>query len=633
MLTWIANCIIAACTRTLPRDPEENYDRGALDDLIDVLEDPEGAHPGIGYTYADLNAEKLRTILQPAFFMVNGRYDCGDFWYLRLLKLKYVMGDRFPLEELDRVLTSFKFWITSPGRDSVCYYSENHQCVFIVCEYLAGDLYRESVFSIDGRSGTEHRETAKERLKLWFGLRKEYGFSEFYSCNYLPINLGALGLLLTYATDAEVTEMARELITEILKLYADAAFEGTFVNASARDYPRNLVNAAKDEPNSSVVLETLFDDPENALSHRHSTVRFFAEAVLKYGKYRVPESITERYRRPVVETGVGMGLDLTEQKKEGLIGLDDRSLMMQLGAGALTNPEVIENTLRMMKKYKLYHSDFLSWIRYLTVPSLRVLGLLPWWSARRNYFQNGMALEKGNVYTYRNGHFKVSCLQTYHPGSSGAQKNTMAVTLPRGVTLFTNHPLRAEDARCSFRRSPSYFGGYGIAPCAAAHRNVVLMLYRIPKRRPAFAPCGMQTFTHAFFPAELFDEYSVNGNAAFACVGDTYVAVIGKNRLLLKTVNDRVFEALDGKLADPETPCDLIQEGRESYWIYELSSADKEDYAAFMARVRKNRASYDGQRLTYGSETEYELTYDGEFRVNGESMNTDYAWEWGKEYP
>jgi len=221
----------------------------------------------------------------------------------------------------------------------------------------------------------------------------------------------------------------------------------------------------------------------------------------------------------------------------------------------------------------------------LTVPSFYLLGLLPLWSKKMNFFQNGMALQKAEVYTYRNSFYKISCLQGYYPGSCGAQKNTMAVTLPGGVTIFTNHPLRDVADSCDFKRSPSYFGGYGIAPIAYANNHIVRMEYRIPERKPSFAPCPMLSYTHTFFPTELFDEYEVNDNLAIVRVKGTYLAIAGKNPFTLRTCNEKVFQSLAGKLKNSALPYDLVQEGRDAYWVYELSSEEKESFEVFKNRI------------------------------------------------
>ena len=607
---WLINCLIGVCTPRAPRRPREGGPTPGLDLLLARLDRHEPHSP-----------DEYLPAVRPAADWIRGRYDCSDFRAAKLLWL--VMTGPVPedaLAELRDALLGMRYWLcddrTDNKPDSICYYSENHQLVFAADEYLAGTLWPEARFTSDGRSGAEHADSARERLLLWFGLRERYGFSEFYSANYLPIDLAGLALLLRFAPDAELREKARRTADMILTLYAETLFEGSFVNASGRAYPRNNMNCALNEPNSELVIRAAFGVPEGLPDTDRFGPRLTAwlfGALLRArdenGRpyYEVPPETLALARDPSPrETVRTFGLPLSRYREEGLTDGSTCALMMQLGSGALTNPEVIGQTLRLVREKRLWQNDFVGWLRFLESPLLRLLGLMPLASRAARYFQNGMALGEATVKTLRTPAWKLSCLQGYAAGSSGAQKTTFAATLPGGVTVFVNHPLCGpgmKKGRFGADRSPGYFGGYGIAPFSCSDENRALTIYRLPLLRPFFAPCRMLPYTHAFFPEELFTHSLVEGRFAFAEKDGSFLALIGKNPFERLPFDAAAASVTEGRLRDESRSFDLKQPGRRSYWICELSDAERETFEAFCERVRRTPVEFDGRRLRYGDLT------------------------------
>lgn len=596
-MLWLFDCLIGLCTPVIRRRPRgKAVDETGLSSVLARLENGEEV-PEADYTPA----------LSSPVSWIEHRYDCADFRAAKLLKLSFYPAVPTSVQELIRhTLTGFKFWPTEPGRDSMCYHSENHQLAFATVEFLSGQKWPDSLFTGDGRPGCEHREAARSRLLIWFSLRERFGFSEFYSANYLPIDLAMLGLLLQYAEDVEVHAKAALAADRILRDYAETLFENTFSGASGRAYPRNNMNAAYSEPNSEIIIRAVWGEGTGTEYAAHTAWLFTSMLASRdrNGKpfYQVPEDIV-RLGKSDGELLIDrtFGLPLARYREEGLLAGDDRSLMMQLGSGAMTNPEVLPQTLGFIRKNRLWRNDFFSWLRYFDAPILRRAGL----SRFFNPFPNGMALGEARIRTYRNRYFKLSCAQLYQPGANGAQKTTMAATLPDGVTVFINHPLRKDSpkeqsARFEGDRSPSYFGGYGIAPCAFSFGDTVLMIYRLPLFRRLLAPFRMLPYTHAFFPEELMDECTVEGRFAFARKKDSYIALIGKNEFDFLLFDECYARSAQGRISDTSKRFDLVQRGHRTYWITTLSSADKETYEAFKARVQNTPVSFDGKRLSFG---------------------------------
>ncbi len=108
------------------------------------------------------------------------------------------------------------------------------------------------------------------------------------------------------------------------------------------------------------------------------------------------------------------GLDLTELKGEGYYGTDNRSMMMQWGMESFTNPEVVRNSLAHIRNCNMFTNYSLRDFKILNYKLLHWLHLEPTLVRIINPQTNGVAIQKGNTYTYRtSGLFHV-----YGPGAT-----------------------------------------------------------------------------------------------------------------------------------------------------------------------------------------------------------------------
>ena len=60
--------------------------------------------------------------------------------------------------------------------------SENHKIGFYSCQYIAGALYPDEIFTRSGRTGRQQMEVALERLEGWISAVEAQGFEEFSRC-------------------------------------------------------------------------------------------------------------------------------------------------------------------------------------------------------------------------------------------------------------------------------------------------------------------------------------------------------------------------------------------------------------------------------------------------------------------
>jgi hypothetical protein len=228
-----------------------------------------------------------------------------------------------------------------------------------------------------------------------------------------------------------------------------------------------------------------------------------------------------------------------------------------------------------------------------------------------NFKTNGIAIQRANTYTYKTNEYMLATAQSYHPGEFGDQQHIWTATLSNDVSVFTTHPamLLSDDGALS--GSPNYWVGSGRLPHSVQDENVNLSIYVIPNKR-GFMEDSLVDFSHAYFPKDLMDEIILEGKYIFGRLGNCYIVMIGMNDLYY---------------AENSTD-DLIQMGKTTYWVTELSSSNKETFVEFQSRIYSHNINYDMQKnqLSCTSEDkELILTYNQDFIVNGEQINTEYS--------
>jgi len=539
---------------------------------------------------------------------VDGRYDKADFSIQTLLRLTYKYEDVLPETSLARMKESFlgfKYWMDQPGEDGMCYWSENHQILFASAEYLAGQYYPDLIFTNDGKTGQEHEAMGKEWVLAWLELRWLYGFTEWYSNVYYKEDIMALSNLIEFSEDQEVVIKSQIVMDLLLYDMASQSYKGNFLSTSGRSYEANKINS---QGNRMIrVSEAMFGYDLNAEDKKNG----LDLNVLYMSGYDVPEvlkAIAQDSEPAVIKAS--NGLDLRELRSEGLLGQSDEQMMMQWGMEAFTNPEVINNSLDYINKHNLYSNEFLYDFKQMNIGAVRYLGLLPLISDTLNLKTNGVAIQRANTYTYRHPDYMLATAQNYHPGTFGDQQHIWAATLPGDVSVFTTHPASPYDVDAGLTGSPNYWVGSGRLPHSVQEKNMNMTIYQIPDKK-GFMEDHLLTFTHAYFPKDLMDEVVLEGHYIFGRVQGTYIGMIGENPLAFR--------------GDSST--DLIQEGQITYWITELSSDQSESFQGFQERLKNNTVSYEEHqdRLTYRSgEKSFELTYKGEFSVNGDRVSTAY---------
>lgn len=190
-----------------------------------------------------------------ACHFMNNRYDCADFYAIGLLALMFRYGDHPALlpddrAKIEEAFKNFKFWIDEPGIDAMCYFTENHQILFHVTQYLAGQRWGEWVFSNSGMTGKQHMTKARPRIENWILRRLKGNFSEWDSNAYMTLDAFAMLALVEFAGSARLREMAETLLHKIFFMIAAQSFRGAHGSTHGRCYVTGLKSSRVENTSS-----------------------------------------------------------------------------------------------------------------------------------------------------------------------------------------------------------------------------------------------------------------------------------------------------------------------------------------------------------------------------------------------
>ncbi len=596
-------------------------------------------------TEPSFSEDEVFQLLSKQSEYLGKRFDCADFRAQMLFKIykDCPLSDRCSAL-IKSTFLGFKYFMDEPGDDSMCYWSENHQILFAVSEYLAGQEWPDEIFTNDGKTGAEHMQKATIRIDAWMQQRFDYGFSEYLSNNYLAEDIAPMANFIAYAEDKKRTERMK-IIMDILWLdVALNSVNNRFVAVSSRMYGNNkaascIGNSIQSAMNilwGKEVTEKVLshtDLPEDEIKLIEASlskkpnyiVLCFTDAVEK-GLYTLPEAIKEiAVSGETFVSKMSSGLSPDDLADENLIGQSDACIMAQTGAETFTNPQVIRNTLEYIRKNKLYSNKFLSYFKFL---NLTVLRCVNWQKVaeRHSIMPHGIALGRGNVYTYRTSRYSLSTDVAKDVGVCGAQDHVWTANISESLTLFTTHP--AGDGNGKYGTSPGYWVGNGRRPMSVQHENVNITVYKLPQRK-RLGESAVCDITHAYMPRDLYDEFELDGNMVFARKNGVFVALISDGKLEFKPYDpDSVKGLLNGRaLPDGltlENGFDLCRRGGEYHsYITELSDSDTETFEQFRQRIKQNKTVFTNGCVSYKTNCgEMYVSFDGSFTVDEKAVTT-----------
>ncbi len=581
---------------------------------------------------------------------MNRRFDCSDFRAQLLFKIYKDCSEKLNgkcKELIKKTFLDFKYFMDEPGDDSMCYWSENHQIMFAVSEYLAGQEWQDEVFTNNGMTGKEHMEKAKKRIEAWMKQRFDYGFSEYLSNNYLAEDISPMANYIAYSKDKK-SVIRMKIIMDILWLdVALNSVNNRFAATSSRMYGNNkagnfygnsiaaamnilwgrdgaeriLSDSYLSRKEKELIMESLKKEPNHILL-------CFTDIVRK-GIYTLPEAIKDiALSKESFVSKMSCGLSPYEMEKEGLIGQMPAQIMAQWGAEVFTNPEAIKNTLEYVRKNKMYLNSFIGYFKFLNVTLLKFINWRKF-AEKVNIMPHGISTGRGNIYTYRASGYLMSTSVCKDVDMCGAQEHIWSADIGENLTVFTTHPAGNGNGR--YGSSPGYWIGNGRRPHSVQQENVNITIYKLPKKK-RIGETGIAKLTHIYMPKEFYDEFELCGNIVFARKNGVFVAVISNGELKFRDFNeDSARGLMKNRIFREELMLkdkfDLCRYGGEYHiYITELSDSLHETFECFRQRIKNNIAEFseDG-RVEYITHCgKLTSSYAGEWSFNGIAYEKEF---------
>lgn len=196
--------------------------------------------------------DSAKASLEKSLLRIEKKEDCADFDLGSLLLLLDRYGE-FLTDELKVRIKScflhFRYWIDEPGNDVMWFFSENHALLFHIGQYLAGNYYPDDLFSESKRTGKQQYEIGKQRLLDWFVMFFKYGYAEWNSTTYLPVDLVGFFTLYEMAPDPEIKELAKKALDFTFKVISYNTFNGIMSSSVGRTYEHTIKGRELNEVN------------------------------------------------------------------------------------------------------------------------------------------------------------------------------------------------------------------------------------------------------------------------------------------------------------------------------------------------------------------------------------------------
>jgi len=656
--------------------PSGDYDAGGCDRLVYYCYlDKENRDTELDELGVELTETYIQEQLVGSYSYIDGRYDCADFRVNSLIRLYLTYSEYLNEAEEARIkdcLLGFKYWMDEGGEDSMCAWSENHQILFAVEEYLVGQMFPNEVFAVDGKTGLVHMEYAEERINAWMELRYSYGFSEWYSNNYYPEDIGAMANLIQFCNNETLVNRMKiimdiiwlDVATQSFKyegIDADGVTPRTyyiFNSSSGRMYSDNRMsddNGNRLRRYTDYVLQPN-ETKDFANSWYTSNNGFFNAFKQMYEAlddndepyYTVPNAIKEIFFDDPDEKIIKstQSLDVEELAGEGLVGQENKQIMFQMGMEAFSNPEIIDNSIKYLNDNNMFSNAFLNDFKLVNLWPLTSTNSLGGLSKILHPATDGKAIERANVYTYKTDNYSMHTAQAHQAGEYTDQQAISNVNLSNEVSVFTTQP--AKIARRS--GTPTYWVGNGRQPYSVQEKNLNITIYNPPTSKGMLEPMIIEKTTHVFFPTQLFDEYDetmTDDGYIFGREGDSYIAIKSRYAMEFKSFaesddtagennSNRDNMLVRGSVGDVLTEkYDLVQYGDDyHYYITEVSSSDVETFADFKTRFIANiddsleyaNGSVEYKTILNGetSLSTFDVVYDDSFKINNTLIDLQY---------
>ena len=558
---------------------------------------------------------------------VLSRKDCADFRAAYLVRILYSFGDAVPgdlYDDIARALLDFPY--EDCGGHSMCTWTENHRLYAAGTEYLLAQLFPDAVFG-DEKACEYHLRHAEKELKAGLAEVLKYGFSEWGSNNYYSETMAGLANLVQFVKDDAIRESARRaLLMMCHDILSQTFYSGGYVYnpACARAYADNKVSA---DIGSYIEPQTMAMRGENVtrFKEKEGCMVLLLKAKGKDGKplFTIPDEWKALPDKDDREIALMQGVDIDEYGREGLADYSQQNVRFAFKAGAVSDYRVICNSMRYLNETGLIENGMLKSLRPFAKPFLYRSGLLKLMKRCVPVGFDGAAMEKGRVYTYLRHDYSVSAAFDYRVGQVLFQQNVLAVNLSYRISLCVTNPF----SECGKTGSPGYWVGSGIAPRAAAYRNVAMCIFDMNSSKRGFK------YTHLFFPVRLFDETDITRAGEGILLGRT-----GNVNVCVRTNPGAAFVPAEesakkdaAMFADEKVPAgyfggeyDFVNRaGGPHYYVFEVD--DTLSFEDFKAQTAGRSLEFSKEKKAVSYRL-YDccLEYGGAFTVGGREFTPDF---------
>ncbi|MCQ2795034.1 MAG: hypothetical protein MJ214_02330 [Bacilli bacterium] len=520
---------------------------------------------------------KIKKMCHHGLSLINQCYDCSDFRieiFTRILySYKNVIG-----REVENLITKtlFRFPFEDQSCHAMCTWTENHQLIIYVSEYLLGNMYPNKKFH-DDVLGRDLAKGAYTRLNEWCECVYRFGFSEFGSCNYYPETLGALGNIIEFAKDKKLVEKCKIVLDLLVyDIFSTMTPDLTYNKATARAYVDNKINNYNySKPHISALL-----DKTIKVNHEREACFYL---MIKANKYKTPKVFLDIFKAKEKELKESNGLNASEYKKNGLLTNKDANARYIMTTGTTESFKRYKNVIKYLGKIKM-----------LDHPTM----------ANNN---RPLSYGRGNVYTYVKNNYSVSSLTRYQINEPCFQQVTHIINLD-GLGVFTTAPATSMDKT----GSPSYWVGSKKNPDCIQHKNILVAYYDRP------------SLTHIFFPIEKFDEVNLN-NLKDGLIFARYhnINLFIRTNEKLKFVDSKKDKAMNEDEKMPNFKLkkyDLVNSNQgDHYYIFEID--DRQPFNEFINNIKKNLPCIDKKHIIYKG---LEYSFNKSSYFNHELIQTSY---------
>ena len=114
--------------------------------------------------------------------------------------------------------------------------------LFHVAEWMAGQLFPTEEFTNSRMRGLYHATKGRTYITEWLRQRGRFGFDEWHSNSYFPVNIAPLINVYDFAIyeDAKLKQMAGGVLDYMFYILAADTYQGIFGTSHGRSYGINL---------------------------------------------------------------------------------------------------------------------------------------------------------------------------------------------------------------------------------------------------------------------------------------------------------------------------------------------------------------------------------------------------------